>query len=101
MLMKMKNKSSGLSSIPQDERIYINVARNTTKEPCYYHFSRSWQVGRCVDVVAQHLKMRNENDKAGCEELVMSYNDLVLPMSELLSEVTESGDTVVLSYLPP
>ena len=99
--MKMKNKSCGPSSIPASERLFINVTRTASKEPCYYHFSRTWPVGRCVDVVAEQLKMRNNNDRVGHEVLVMSYNGTDLPMSGLLSQFTESGDTVLLYYQPP
>ena len=100
MVMKMKNKSKGPGSVPPDERIFINVTRTTTPEPCYYHFSKTWSVGRCVDHVAQHLKKKNNNDKTGCDALVMCYDGEVLPMSEVMSKFTESGDTVVLKYVP-
>ena len=100
MVMKMKNKSSGPRSVPPEERQFINVTRETSKEPCYYHFSKTWSVGRCIDHVADHLKMRNNNDKVGCDMLVMCYGQEVLPMPEMLAKFTESGDTVVLKYVP-
>ena len=99
MVMKMKNKSKGPGSVPPEERLFINVTRATTTEPCYYHFSKTWSVGRCVDHVAAHLKMKNNNDKSGCDMLVMCYNEEVLPMSEVMSKFTESGDTVLLKYV--
>ena len=98
MLMKMKNKSSGPSSIPPEERLFINVKHGAAD--CYYHFSTAWAVGRCVDQVARHLKLSNNNDKRGADQLVMCHNDTVLEMSVGLGSVMQSGDTVQLQYLP-
>jgi hypothetical protein len=98
MVMKMKNKSRGPKSVPPEERLFINVTRENSTEPCYYHFSVTWTVGRCVDHVAAHLKMKNNNDKVGSDMLVICYGGEILPMSEVLSKMTESGDTVLLKY---
>ena len=99
-LMKMKGKSVGPSSVPQDERVYLCVLRAGEKD-CYYHFSKGWPVGRCVDHVAGYLKMRNENDKVGKDMLVMMCQGAGLPMGQKIEGQCESGDKVSLVYQKP
>ena len=103
MLMKMKNKSQGPNSIPFSERLFINVIHgdNTTKSNTYFHFSTTWSVGLCIDVIADHLKLRNNNNRANADVLTMQHNGSSLVMSNNLSEFCESGDTVSLVYVPP
>ena len=100
MLMKMKNKSSGPSSIPQSERIYLNVMAEGGKQ-CYYHCSNLWSVGRSVDAISDHMGLRNNNDQAGAAQLVMEYQGEVLVMGDKLCDNTQSGDTINLKYIHP
>lgn len=100
MLMKLKNKSKGPAFIPQSERLYLNITRKG-EEDCHYHFSNSWSVGRCVDVISDHLQLTNNNNKTNAERLVLLLNEVELAMNEKISEVVQPGDSVRVTHLPP
>ena len=68
--MKLKQRSKGNQSLPQEERIYFKVMLPTTKKGFVETFvSKGWTVGRTIDEVATSGGVQNKNNVAGAPKL--------------------------------
>jgi len=63
-LMKLKMKSVGNKSLPQEERIYFLVTppKRSGKQPLGVWVSDKWVMGKVVDCIAEALSIENENN---------------------------------------
>ena len=110
-LMKLKQKSKGEQSLPQEERIYLRVIlpRESKTSPAVGAFvSRKWSMGRVIDALASSCGVQNRNNVAGTKKLrVFRFQDghnlsleLEKPMEQLVEgEQVFNGDSVVLEYM--
>ncbi|KAK4323406.1 hypothetical protein Pmani_005900 [Petrolisthes manimaculis] len=120
-LMKLKQRSSGKSGLPQEERLYFLVmlpkGSPTTSLPVFV--SHHWVVGVAVDNIASLAKLPNRNNVVGADKLVLfrtsdgsqteerglrlastDQNPLIFPVFWLCSEVikTHMHHTGISSY---
>lgn len=109
--MKLKQKAKGLTSIPQTERVYVNISIEAERigpfkiEP--FHFSKEWSFGRCVDWLATELNIKNQNNIASAPKLVLGCDDRQVEtylLSLKLKEAMENGtladaDSLCLKYV--
>lgn len=72
--MKLKQKATGMQSIPATERIYFNVDVQVTPTAAQvkpFYFSKEWSFGRCVDYITTEMKLTNKNNVVGGPKLVL------------------------------
>jgi len=109
-LMKLKMKSSGNKSLPQEERAYFLVTppKISGKGPSGLWVSNKWVMGRVVDSLAASLGVKNENNIVGRDKVKLfraaDGKSVCEDMSQVLKELftTEelfNGDSVVLEYV--
>lgn len=111
-LMKLKQKASGQSSVPMSERLYFRVEYQRSAEQNNFDtkemfLSKEWSVGKCIDWLASHLSLVNNNNNPMASKLVLSLvseDKQVLPMSQTLKQLESeglfrNGDTVCLKYV--
>lgn len=109
-LMKLKMKSIGDKSLPQEERIYFLVTppKSTGKSPTGVWVSSRWVMGKVVDSVAASLSVQNHNNVGGRTKLKLLRGadgesvceDMSAPLAALLdSEQLFNGDKVSLEYV--
>lgn len=72
-LMKLKGKALGDNKIPTNDRVYFSVhqpMKNNHTFPAVPLFtSKTWTVGRTIDLFAVRLKIENRNDKSNTPKL--------------------------------
>ncbi|XP_031328342.1 AN1-type zinc finger protein 1-like [Photinus pyralis] len=109
-LMRIKNKATGLKSIPATDRVYFNVQLPTTAKlkemPVFV--SKIWTLGRVIDAVAEEGKLTNKNNQSNLPQLrlflkssreVVSSN-LGVTMQELLfNGAIVDGDNLIIEYV--
>ncbi len=78
-LMKIKMKATGEKSIPETERVYLQVflplnsssqqgqEKSRKSKPMF--FSKKWSIGRVIDNVAAMCKLPNQNNVASSRKL--------------------------------
>lgn len=106
--MRIKNKATGLKTIPQTDRVYFNIQHPKTDEVTPVFISKTWTLGRAIDAIANELKLENNNNKAHAlklrlfekEDLNIVSKDLSQTFDLLLqSEVVKDGDTLIMEYV--
>jgi len=109
-LMKLKMKSSGDKSLPQEERVYFLVTppRETGKIPVGVWVSNKWVMGRVVDSLTSSLGVKNENNILGKDKIKIfraaDGKSVCEDMSEVLKEALAkeelfNGDSILLEYV--
>ena len=111
-LMKLKQKASGQSSIPMDERLYFKVnfqksAQNNNFDVKEVFLSKEWSIGKCIDWLSSHLSLINNNNNPLAPKLVLSVDSgdkQILLMSHTLKQLeseglVSNGDTLCLKYI--
>jgi len=109
-LMKLKMKSSGDKSLPQQERVYFLVTppKESNKAPAGVWVSEKWVMGRVVDSLTNTLGVKNENNVVGKDKVKMfraaDGKSVCEDMSEPLKEVLKkeelfNGDSVIIEYV--
>jgi len=111
-LMKLKMKSSGDKSLPQQERVYFLVTppKESNKAPAGVWVSEKWVMGRVVDSLTNSLCVKNENNVVGKDKVKLfraadgNGKSVCEDMSEPLKEVLKkeelfNGDSVILDYV--
>nr|XP_023016405.1 AN1-type zinc finger protein 1-like [Leptinotarsa decemlineata] len=105
-LMKIKNKATGLKSIPVANRIYFNVFHSEKASPIFV--SSQWTVGRAIDAIAQEMNLQNNNNKSTekklrlfkkCDNQIISQNVSSVLKSLLESKFILDGDSLVIEYV--
>jgi len=106
-LMKLKQKSVGVSGVPHSERVYFLVSTPSGKS-CGCWVSSTWSIGRVVDSLAEHTGTANNNNVAGAKRLkgfrAGDGKGLCHRMDRLLSELVQGeevfdGDSLLLAYV--
>lgn len=111
-LMKLKGKALGDNKIPTNDRVYFSVhppIKDNRAIPAVPLFtSKTWTVGRTIDLFAVRLKIENRNDKSNTPKLRLFKLDdgehLSSQMDRVIgSMVTDglffSGDSLILHYV--
>ena len=109
-LMKLKMKSTGDKSLPQQERVYFLVTppKESNKAPVGVWVSEKWVMGRVVDSLTNSLGVKNENNVVGKDKIKLfraaDGKSVCEDMSEALKEVVTkeelfNGDSVILDYV--
>lgn len=107
-LMRIKNKATGLKTIPSSDRIYFNIQRLNKNELTPVFLSKTWSLGRAIDGIATELKLQNHNNKAQALKLRLfkkeDFNILSKELSQTLEQLLKSGDiidgdTLLLEYV--
>lgn len=109
-LMKMKMKSEGMTSLPQEERCYFRVILPLrTKSGILNAFvSREWTMGKVIDDISDRAKVVNNNHKSDMEVLrLFRFQDgqsVSSKLDEQLKHYMENedlfnGDSLVLEYV--
>lgn len=112
--MRIKNKATGLKTIPPLDRIYFNIQYNNSSsssdknEFTPVFVSKLWTLGRAIDAIANELKLQNHNNKAQAlklrlfrkEDLNIVSKDLAVTLERLLtSNDIIDGDRLILEYV--
>nr|XP_011416259.2 AN1-type zinc finger protein 1 isoform X2 [Crassostrea gigas] len=106
-LMKMKLHAVGDAKIPDFDRVYLqvvlpggSVSKGPTKQ---LFFSKTWSVGRTIDVAAERGSITNTNNTGSSQKLrLFSMDDgSILPIDQtidslLQNEALFNGGTVIL-----
>lgn len=107
-LMRIKNKATGLKSIPLADRVYFNLQRHRSNEVHPVFISKCWTIGRAIDAMASELKMQNNNHKSEALKLRLFKKDDLSILSVDLTQSIESliksnsiidGDDLILEYV--
>ncbi|KAF7273683.1 hypothetical protein GWI33_013630 [Rhynchophorus ferrugineus] len=106
-LMKIKNKATGLKSIPTTDRVYFNVKFNDSlNQPLFV--SKTWSLGRAIDAIALECRLQNNNNKSNQKKLrLFNVNDkcivsrdMSINLEKLLSENTlVNGSDIIIEYV--
>lgn len=105
MLMKIKMKAEGNKSIPECERIYLQVALPLGSKDRFkpMFFSKKWSVGRVVDVVANKAGLINQNNLSASKKLRLFdiSEGTAFSVSSTVEDVEQliSGSVVVMEYV--
>lgn len=106
--MRIKNKATGLKTIPTSDRIYFSIQNKTKNEPTPVFVSKTWSIGRAIDAIATELKLQNNNNKAQSLKLRLfkqeDFNIVSKELSETLETLLKSGtimdgETLILEYV--
>lgn len=108
-LMKLKQKSTGNLSLPQEERVYFKVVppKESGKNAVGTFVSRNWSVGRVIDAAAIACGAKNTNNVAGAPKLrLFRFQDgknlcraMEKPLETLVAtEEVFNGDCLILEY---
>ncbi|XP_057652423.1 AN1-type zinc finger protein 1-like [Diorhabda carinulata] len=106
LLMKIKNKATGLTTVPMLNRVYFNVTYAENSLPIFV--SNQWSLGRAIDAIAQEMKLRNDNNKATDTKLRLFKeqgnasisSDLSITIKELIDHhVLFDGDSLLIKYV--
>ncbi|KAG5886064.1 hypothetical protein JTB14_009512 [Gonioctena quinquepunctata] len=105
-LMKIKNKATGLKSIPVDNRIYFNVTHAERTVPVFV--SNQWTVGRAIDAIALEMTLKNNNNKENEKKLRLFKNQdnniisqsVSVTVNTLVDEkVIVDGESLIIEYV--
>lgn len=106
--MRIKNKATGLKTIPVTDRVYFAVQQQKNGIVSPVFISKTWTVGRAIDAIASELRLQNSNNKADAlklrlfrkEDLSIVSKDLSQIIEVLLnSGVVSNGDTLIIEYV--
>lgn len=107
-LMRIKNKATGLKTIPLSDRVYFNIQYKNKNELIPVFVSKTWSLGRAIDAIAMELKLQNDNNKAQALKLRLFKNEDFKIVSTDLSHTLQSllaandiidGNTLILDYV--
>lgn len=109
-LMKLKQKSCGEQSLPQEERLYLLVllpkTSQVSSQPVFV--SHNWSLGKAIDATANIAKITNRNNILDADKLIFfraSDGSLLGSMDQTLKSLMDNqllfnGQTVILEYVP-
>lgn len=107
-LLRIKNKATGLKTVPPIDRVYFNI-QHPKGDKCFpVYFSRTWTLGRMIDAAAVELNLQNDNNKAQALKLRLfnneSFNVVSKDLSQSLESLIESGiitegSTLIIQYV--
>jgi len=110
-LMKLKGKALGDNKIPTDDRIYFSIhppLKNNHAIPAVPLFtSKTWTIGRTIDLFAVRLKIENRNDKSNSPKLRLFKlengehlsNKMDLVIGRMVTDgLIFNGDSLILHY---
>lgn len=111
-LMKLKGKALGDNKIPITDRVYFTIhppmKDNQVISAVPLFTSKTWTVGRTIDLFAVRLKIENRNDKSNTPKLRLfkleNGEHLSNQMDQVIGRmVTDgivfSGDSLILNYV--
>jgi hypothetical protein len=111
-LMKLKGKALGDNKIPINDRVYFTIHSpmkdNNAISVVPLFTSKTWTVGRTIDLFAVRLKIENRNDKSNTPKLrLFKLEDgehLSNQMDRVIGRmVTDgllfNGDSLILHYV--
>ncbi|XP_064641155.1 AN1-type zinc finger protein 1-like [Lineus longissimus] len=109
-LMKIKMKAVGEKSMPETERVYLQIMLplQCTDRMKPMFFSKKWTIGRIIDGITKQLKLKNENNIAGAKKLRLFTDDgrTVIAADKTLEKCMEdmaedvlNGCAVILEYV--
>lgn len=110
-LMKIKNKATGLKSIPTTNRVYFNINyfdSNNVEKTTPVFVSNQWTVGRAIDAIAQELILPNYNNKSTEKKLRLFKKDDNEIISDSVSTVLNdllndkrvaNGENLIIQYV--
>ncbi|SAL95262.1 hypothetical protein [Absidia glauca] len=107
-LMKIKARAKGMSPIPMESRLYLNIG--FPPDSCFagqqipMYLDKYNRVGKTLDLLAEYGKVKNDNNLLPADhdqrlELYLTDQDghcRLLEMSSTLEKAVESLDTLVL-----
>lgn len=111
-LMKLKGKALGDNKIPTTDRVYFSV-HPPIKDDCALSAvplftSKTWTIGRTIDLFAVRLKIENRNDKSNSPKLRLFKLDDGEHLSNQMDRVVGpmvsdglvfNGDSLILHYV--
>lgn len=110
-LMRIKNKAVGLKTIPTVNRVYFNISyldsENVERMTAVF-VSNQWTIGRAIDVIAQEMKLSNNNNKSDAKKLRLFkkkdnqsvFLDISTVLKELLNEKhIMDGENLLIKYI--
>lgn len=111
-LMKLKGKALGDNKIPTNDRVYFSIhppLKNNQALPVVPLFtSKSWTVGRTIDLFAVRLKIENRNDKSNTPKLRLFKledgkhlsNQMDCVIGRMVTDgIVFNGDSIILHYV--
>ncbi|CAH0551039.1 unnamed protein product [Brassicogethes aeneus] len=109
-LMKIKNKATGLKTIPTTDRVYFNIQFPKCLGSKFFpvFVSKTWTVGRIIDAIASLCKIANNNNKASENKLRLFKKDTgeiitrnIADSLEVLmkTEVILDGENLIIEYV--
>lgn len=111
-LMKLKGKALGDNKIPTNDRVYFSVhppMKDNRAIPAIPLFtSKTWTVGRTIDLFAVRLKIENRNDKSNTPKLRLFKledgkhlsNQMDSVIGRMVSDgLLFNGDSLILHYV--
>lgn len=111
-LMKLKGKALGDNKIPTNDRVYFLVhppMKDNNIIPAVPLFtSKTWTVGRTIDLFAVRLKIENRNDKSNTPKIRLfkleDGNHLSNQMDSVIGRMVNdglvfNGDSLILHYV--
>ncbi|KAI4467476.1 arsenite inducuble rna associated protein aip-1-related [Holotrichia oblita] len=109
-LMRIKNKATGLKSVPLIDRVYFNVHYPTSiaSKVVPIFVSKTWSIGKAIDAIAQEFKIPNNNNQTVSQKLRLFKVDdghiLTSTMSEKVEELLNTqmiinGQSLKLEYV--
>lgn len=106
--MRIKNKATGLKTIPLSDRVYFNIQHPKSDQVTPVFISKTWTLGRAIDAIASEIKLQNSNNKADALKLRLFENEDLSIISKDLSQtfnlflqsgVVKDGDTLIMDYV--
>ncbi|KAF6101721.1 zinc finger AN1-type containing 1 [Phyllostomus discolor] len=78
-LMKLKMHAEGDKSLPQTERVYLQVflPKESKEKSKPMFFCRQWSIGKVIDLAASLASLKNNNNKL-TGEVTTGYNNFFL-----------------------
>ncbi|XP_054451189.1 AN1-type zinc finger protein 1 [Pteronotus mesoamericanus] len=109
-LMKLKMHAEGDKSLPQTERIYLQVflPKESKEKSKPMFFCRRWSIGKVIDFAASLASLKNNNNKLAAKKLRLCHmtSGEVLPLDHTLESWIAkedcplyNGGNIVLEYL--
>lgn len=111
-LMKLKGKALGDNKIPINDRVYFSVhppMKDSRAISAVSLFtSKTWTVGRTIDLFAVRLKIENRNDKSNAPKLRLFKledgkhlsNQMDLVIGRMVTDgLVFNGDSLILHYV--
>ncbi|KAJ8975931.1 hypothetical protein NQ317_014891 [Molorchus minor] len=109
-LMRIKNKATGLKTIPTLNRVYFNItySKDQQEKTLPVFVSNQWTIGRAIDAIAQEMKLQNNNNKMNEKKLRLFkqddkeiiYKDVSAKLDSLLNnDIIVNGESLIIEYV--